>query len=657
MANPLRRIPRPAWWAFVLASVLVVALAAFLSWFKWDMLRGPIARQASLALGRPVRIDGDLVVHPWSLTPVATVGGIKVGNPAWMKGGDLADIRSLTVSVKLWPLLFGHLDVPLIRADQPKVALYRDASGRNNWQVGRAGGRPLELPPIHEFAIHDGHISLQDLTRQLTVVGVMQSNETPGGGRGTFHLTGNGTLKREPFSVTIAGGPLLEVRRDRPYPFQADVRTGSTRVLADGEVLRPFNFGQLRTDLTVSGADFADLYDLTGLAFPTTPPYALHGELIRNDSTYTFRHVAGRVGASDLEGVFTVTHHGQRPNLSADLHSRSLRLADLGTLVGAPPAQPVKAVQRIEAARLAIQDRILPDTQLDLQRVRATDADVHYRAQSLYARANLPLTAFAMHVTLNHGVLNVDPLAFGMPHGALTGRVRIDARPATPLSDVDLRVTNLHAEDFFRGQAEPPLDGVVEARALLHGAGGSVHAVASSADGDVTVVEPHGQIRKALAELLGINVVRGLGLLWSKDQSETGVRCAVADFQANHGVLTARTLVFDTDPVLATGKGSIDLHAETVDLTLEGHPKHFQLIRLMSPITVGGHLKTPKLGVRAGAAPVQLVAAVGLGALFSPLAAILPFVDPGLAKNADCAGLIAGAQAHGAPLRIASIAH
>jgi hypothetical protein len=57
MANPLRRIPRPAWCAFVLASVLVVALAAFLTWFKRDMLRGPIARQASLALGRPVRIS------------------------------------------------------------------------------------------------------------------------------------------------------------------------------------------------------------------------------------------------------------------------------------------------------------------------------------------------------------------------------------------------------------------------------------------------------------------------------------------------------------------------------------------------------------------------------------------------------------------------
>jgi hypothetical protein len=238
----------------------------------------------------------------------------------------------------------------------------------------------------------------------------------------------------------------------------------------------------------------------------------------------------------------------------------------------------------------------------------------------------------------------------------MTGRVRIDARPAVPLSDVDLRVTNLHAEDFFRRQAEPPLAGLVEARALLHGVGGSVHAAASTSNGSVTIVAPHAEIRKALAELMGVDVIRGLGLALAKDQSQTGVRCAVADFQASHGVLTARTLVLDTDPVVATGKGSIDLRTEGLDLALQGHPKHFQLIRVAAPVTITGHLKAPKVGLRAGSAPLQVAAGLALGATLTPLAAILPFVDPGLAKNADCAGLIAQASARGAPVRVAAAA-
>ena len=39
-----------------------------------------------------------------------------------------------------------------------------------------------------------------------------------------------------------------------------------------------------------------------------------------------------------------------------------------------------------------------------------------------------------------------------------------------------------------------------------------------------------------------------------------------------------------------------------------------------------------------------------------PLVAILPFIDPGLAKDANCAGLIAEAKAQGAPVKTAQAA-
>ena len=110
------------------------------------------------------------------------------------------------------------------------------------------------------------------------------------------------------------------MRHDRPYPFSADVRAGATRITAHGELPKPFDFGQIRSDLTVSGPNFADLYYLTGLALPTTPAYRLSGELLRDDTTYTFHRVAGRVGASDLEGMFKLDREADdRPDLQADL--------------------------------------------------------------------------------------------------------------------------------------------------------------------------------------------------------------------------------------------------------------------------------------------------------------------------------------------------
>jgi hypothetical protein len=44
----------------------------------------------------------------------------------------------------------------------------------------------------------------------------------------------------------------------------------------------------------------------------------------------------------------------------------------------------------------------------------------------------------------------------------------------------------------------------------------------------------------------------------------------------------------------------------------------------------------------------------GLGVL-NPLAAIFAFIDPGLAKNADCSNLVSTAQQEGAPVKGAAV--
>jgi hypothetical protein len=110
-------------------------------------------------------------------------------------------------------------------------------------------------------------------------------------------------------------------------------------------------------------------------------------------------------------------------------------------------------------------------------------------------------------------------------------------------------------------------------------------------------------------------------------------------------------MVFDTDPVFVSGTGDIDLRDETLNLTVEGKPKHFQLLHLNVPVTVRGSLAHPIIGVKSGHAIAQAGIAAALGFLFPP-AAILPFVDAGLAKNANCAALVAQAGTKSAPVKV-----
>jgi hypothetical protein len=650
-----RSIPRWAWGGGAFA-VLALGVILFAALFDWNLLRGPIAAEASRISHRPVRIDGNLKVHLLSWTPSASAERVFIGNPAWTHGGRLAQIGRLTVSIRLLPLLTGQVDLPLLSLEEADISLLRDAGGRANWRVNPNDSNPLKLPPIEHFVLPDGHVRLVDEKRNMVLTGDVQTRENRIGSgappSGAFQLTGQGTINREPFTLRITGGPLINVRRDRPYPFDADLHAGATHIVAHGALPKPFDFGQVDTALTVTGDNAAKLDDLTDLTLPETPSYSLSGRFLRDGKVYRFHNVTGRVGESDLEGRFKVDDSTGRPDLHADLRSRRLNYKDLGSLVGAPPPSVrVTALQKAEAARLRAENRILPDATLNVTRVRKMDATLHYSADSVAAPNNLPLRQVKLTLILDHGVMRLDPVSFTLPQGELSGRVRIDARGKVPVSDIDLRVYHIHLEDFFKQPSTAALEGAFEARAVLHGVGDSVHKAASTADGTLTVVVPRGEIRQAFAELMGVNVANGLGLLFSKDQRETGVRCAVADFHAAHGVLQARTFVVDTDVVTAMGQGNIDLRTEALDLTLQGHPKKFRLFHLNAPVTVTGHLKDPKFGLKPGKAPLQALGAVALGAALGPIAAVLPFIDAGLTHDANCVALVSQAQQQGAPVK------
>jgi uncharacterized protein involved in outer membrane biogenesis len=208
-----------------------------------------------------------------------------------------------------------------------------------------------------------------------------------------------------------------------------------------------------------------------------------------------------------------------------------------------------------------------------------------------------------------------------------------------------MHVTGLDLGKFGRADGDsrpPPLDGPLEARISLKGEGRSLHQLAAGADGTVTAVLPRGAVRSSLAELAGLDL-NALGLAATGSKSDTSIRCGVASFALKKGTLTAETLILDTEPVLVTGEGTIDLDTESLDLQLKGRPKHPRL-RIRAPLQVRGTLRHPQVGIGARNPVAQTGGAIALGVLLTPVAAMLAFVDPGLAKDQHCAALLDEAQ-------------
>jgi AsmA family protein len=667
-------------WVATITVALIALLCVVLTFIDWNAMRGPIGRFASAHTGRTVSIDGPLEVHLFSFTPRVMADKVSIGNPSWEShdAPPLATLEHVAIAVKLLPLLKFDVILPEVTVEHPEIYLHRNASGQANWSSGSASeqknraSEPLHLPTVQRFFVRDGALQVKDEIRKLRFAGSLQAGEQAAKPTShAFDLTGRGELNAKPFSLQVYGGPLINADPDKPYEFDSKIRAADIRLDAKGRVRKPFDLATLEADMHMSGKDLADLYYLTGLALPNTPPYDLTTAIALGERKVHIEKIKGNLGASDVRGELTVDISHPRPLMTGALESDVLNIADLsaslgtqvpknkGTATMANDRSPSQAAQSSEAKSADTQSAdvpaahaslLFPDAHLQVNRVRAMDADVHYAAKDINA-GKVPMHEVSLRVVLNDGVLQVDPVTFTLPQGKLTGNVRIDASKDVPRTQADLRMTDVHLDQFRSpgAQGPSPFEGTLQARARLLGEGDSVHAFASTADGTVTAVVPHGEVRAAFAELTGINVTTALGLMLVQDDKQAKLRCGIADFKVEDGDMHAQNVVFDTQNVLITGSGDVRLGSEHLDLALKGQPKKLKFVRLRTPILIGGQLRKPTVGVKASRVAGQAGAAVALGALISPLAAVVAFVDPGLAKDANCAALFAEAQEKGTP--------
>jgi len=656
-----------AWVGGILGGLLVIILIA-IALINWDGMKGPLERVASAKTGRTVSIGGRLSVHPYSLT--ASVENLTVGNPAWEKGAPpLLRAGKLELKLSFWPLLKGNIVLPRLELIHPEVYLHRDVQGRANWTfentkpTNAPSSGPTKVPAVRDLLIDDGKLVVRDEILKLSLDGTIAARQKASKDNPkAFRLQGKGTLNQKPFQTDITGGPLVNIDPDHPYPFDIQIEAGDIRVTAGGKINKPFDLGSGSLDVTASGSDLADQYYLTQLALPNTPPYKLALHIDRDGSMIHVPKLAGTVGGSDLEGDLLVDISRKRPSISGHLKSKVLSLADLEAPLGAESKAPGSVAKQGEKAKPSRKGAaepapsnkpLFPTARLQVKRVRAMDADVTFDADSIKA-GSLPMRHVSFHIKLNDGDLALDPFSFEMNQGKLNGTAYIDTHGQKPHTKLDLRIRNFQL-DQLKGKApdaKPPMDGVLQGRVALDGVGDSLHDFVADSNGQFTVVIPDGQITAAFPELAGIDVAKGLGLLLQGNDKRTQLRCGVMQFAVQDGTMKSKIFVFDTTDVKITGSGEIRLGPEQLDLQIKGEPKKFRLTRVRTPIYIDGQLRKPKIGVNAGKLAAQGAVAAVLGAALTPFAAIAAFVDPGLAKDANCTNLLQ--ESHTPPTKTAS---
>ncbi|MBO1017195.1 AsmA family protein [Achromobacter sp. SD115] len=663
------------------AALLVAVLVVVIATFDWNRAKPFINERASAAIGRPFAINGDLSVEwgrepdeggwrAWVPWPHIVANDISVGNAPWAKAPQFATLKRGELSLALLPLLGQRVVIRRIQLTEPAADLERLADGRANWEftLPETGEPSPWVLDINEIGFDKGRVGLVDqvLKADLTVLVDPLGKPVPFADvAGATFAAEEGGAAPSPRDYVFGwkldgkykglatkgegkvGGMLALQDASQPFPVQADVAIGGTRASVAGTLTDPVNLGALDLRLKLSGASMAQLYPLTGVTLPDTPPYSTDGHLVaklRNPggAVFDYKGFNGKVGNSDLHGDISFALGMPRPKLTGKLSSKQLRMEDLGPLIGVPSGKVAGAAtdQAKDAPAKPKGGKVLPTQAFRTDRWRDMDADVSLDAGRIVHDSKLPLSDLSVHLVLQDGKLALEPLRFGMAGGNINSTIRLDGSGATLTGRVDISARRLRLKQLFPATAAMQKTlGELNGDMAVSGAGNSVAALLGTATGDVKMLVNDGVISRSLMEIAGLNVGNYVvSKLFGDD--EVKINCGAADLEMKSGVMTPRVFVFDTENALISITGTADFKNEKLDMDITPDSKGFRIFSLRSPLYVRGTFGSPDVGVHVLPLAARGAGMVALGVLLTPAAGLLALVAPSTTDENACGPLL-----------------
>lgn len=642
---------------FVVVTLLLLLLTgiAIAEWRGWPFLASPLQNLLSGQLERRVRVIDDA---PGTFT-VRFIGGVRlhsarldIASASWSTAPHLLDGRDVSLRLRyidLWRAWRGQpLRIESLQAGSLDAHLERLADGRASWQfaAGNSPDGPTDWPRFGEFLIDDGLLRYSDLRHDVTL-GVRLS-VTGGQTDSVMKVDLTGVYRDQPVSIT------LRASGTRPDSTAA-AQTTAVALTASGSVGRATldfsgsassvrDFARLAGRFELAGPSLAAIGDAIGVTLPRTPPFRASGTLDKSGGDWLVGVEEARVGSSQLQGDFRYGTGTGRPLLRGRLGGARLVLADLGPALGG--ATPVRR-----------EGRVLPGGAFDLAALRAMDAGIAIDIAEVDLGTPLlgALQPLRAQLGLAAGVLSISGLDARTAEGWLRGGVELDGRGDLALWSADLRWGDVRLEKWLRqarNDAPPYFSGRLGGRATLTGQGRSTADILASLKGRVQAQLREGRMSHLVVEAAGLDLAEALGLLVIGDNT-LPVDCAVADIQAEAGVLRSQVMVLDTEDSTVSVSGSLSLAAETLDLTAIALPKDFSPLTLRSPLRMQGSFADPQVSLEKATIGMK-VAGAALLALLNPLAALLPLTDTGSSDEADrlaagCAALARRGAAKAAP--------
>ena len=646
-----------------------IALAEFAG---WPFLAQPLQNQISKKINRPLNIGSNTQqlsnTKPFS---IRFFGGITlkaqklvISAPKWSTKPYFINADNIALKLRyidVWRAYQGKpIRIKSFQAKNLQAYFERLADGRASWQFNiapKAQNKPPRIPKFDHLSLTKAFVQINDVPTHSNIDANLSlltipaqpkqqknsitpnsspksSNATQPGSSNSagvklnqLNVTGSGTYKKLPLKIKLtAVGELPYSKQNsssKTVALTFDATVGRADLKFKGTTQEMMNLNEFKGEFEMKGPSLAAVGDVVNVTLPTTATFKAKGTVDKKGLLWQTHIKQMLIGGSRLNGRFNYDKSAKTPLLSGELAGK-LVITDLGPAFGSDKRK---------------KNKVLPSRPFDLASLRKMNADVKVNMQLLDLQSSFlePLKPLQAHLTLNKAILTLKNINASTAGGNLKGIISLNGSGKTALWNTNLKWNNVMLERWVRQKRDkslpPYISGKLNGYAELKGQGKSTAEVLASLDGAFGSEITQGAISHLAIEIAGLDLAQSIGVLFEGDEA-LPLECAIVNLQAKNGLFSVKKMIIDTSDTTVWMDGSLSFANETLNLKAISLPKDFSPLTVRSPLNIRGSFADPQISLEKKPIGLKL-AASALLAIVNPLAAVLPFLDPGNTKEAN----------------------
>jgi hypothetical protein len=293
----------------------------------------------------------------------------------------------------------------------------------------------------------------------------------------------------------------------------------------------------------------------------TKPVQIKNSDIQFSQNSATLQNLAAGIGQTNATGSMTLKNF-EAPQVQFTLNADKVDVAELQQLTNAQPAPAKRAALEHDfwqiVPRAEAQAHPAASTQPGMIQKMTGSGTVNI---GTIVYNDLLLNNAHANVTLDHGLIKLNPVTSDIYNGKETGSITIDMRPAQPVYTVNLKTDKVDANKLISSVSDlkQTLYGILASNVNASFSSSSADAIARSLNGTLALNLTNGKLMKLdlLHELAAINKFTGNAL--PAPQGFTNLVSLVGNFDVKNGVAQTNNLkaVIDGGTLAAAGTANL----------------------------------------------------------------------------------------------------